>query len=286
MFNSSNCGYSLADIAAATGGNNRNGGFGNDGGAWWIIILFLFCFMGWGDEGMGGGRSSGGSTTRAAVGYGFDFQNLDNQVRGVQQGLCDGFYAMNTGMLNGFCDLTNAVNSGFHGVDNAICTLGYQTQQGFSNALMAGMQNTNAITAQLTNIAAQNASCCCETQRQIERGFCDVNYNLATQSCQTRQAICDSTRDIIDNQNAGVRSILEFLTQDKIANLQAENQALKLTASQQAQNAYLISQLGPKTPIPAYPVFPTTSFAYPTGVSFGINGNNGCGCCGSNTWVA
>lgn len=48
MFNNSN-GYSLADIAAATGGNNRNDGMW-DNGAWWIIILFLFCFNGgmWG----------------------------------------------------------------------------------------------------------------------------------------------------------------------------------------------------------------------------------------------
>lgn len=44
MFNNSN-GYSLADIAAATGGNNRNDGMW-DNGAWWIIILFLFCFNG------------------------------------------------------------------------------------------------------------------------------------------------------------------------------------------------------------------------------------------------
>ena len=49
MFNNSN-GYSLADIAAATGGNNRNDGMW-DNGAWWIIILFLFCFNGgmWGN---------------------------------------------------------------------------------------------------------------------------------------------------------------------------------------------------------------------------------------------
>ena len=60
-------------------------------------------------------------------------------------------------------------------------------------------------------------------------------------------------RDIIDANNAGVRSILEFLTQDKIATLQAENQGLRLAASQAAQNAYLVNELRP-APIPAYTV--------------------------------
>ena len=47
MFSSNN-GYSLADIAAATGRNN-DGNFGEENGAWWIIILFLFAFCGWGN---------------------------------------------------------------------------------------------------------------------------------------------------------------------------------------------------------------------------------------------
>ncbi len=274
MFNS-NSGYSLADIAAATGGNrNNNSGFGDNGSAWWIVILFLFCFMGWGDEGNGFGPRSGGgsSATRAEIGYGFDFQNLDNQVRGVQQGICDGFYAMNTGMLNGFCDTRAAIAEGFHGVDNAICNLGYQTQQGFSNLMMANMQNTNAITAQLNNMASDNAACCCETQRQIERGFCDVNYNLASQFCQTRQAIADSTRDIIENNNAGFRALHDFLVNDKISTLQAENQNLKFAASQQAQNAYLVSQLAPKLPVAAYTV--PNPFT-------GLNNN----CCNNGCWA-
>lgn len=125
MFNNSN-GYSLADIAAATGGNNRNDGMW-DNGAWWIIILFLFCFNGgmWGNgfgRGMGGQGAGSpafqGTTTREEIAYGFDMNGLQNSVRGVQQGLCDGLYAMNTGMLNGFA-----------GVNNAVCSLGYQTAQ-------------------------------------------------------------------------------------------------------------------------------------------------------------
>lgn len=100
MFNSNN-GYSLADIAAATGGNERNnGGIWNDGGAWWIIILFLFCFSGWGNGfgGFGGygansnglGSPSGqGWATRADINEGFAFQNLQSGINAIQQGICD-----------------------------------------------------------------------------------------------------------------------------------------------------------------------------------------------------
>lgn len=156
MFNNSN-GYSLADIAAATGGNNRNDGMW-DNGAWWIIILFLFCFNGgmWGNgfgRGMGGQGAGSpafqGTTTREEIAYGFDMNGLQNSVRGVQQGLCDGLYAMNTGMLNGFA-----------GVNNAVCSLGYQTAQ-LANGL------TSDIVA--NRFAAQQGVC------QVENA---INENL------------------------------------------------------------------------------------------------------------
>ena len=113
----------------------------------------------------------------------------------------------------------------------------------------------------------------CETSRcgkssgaEHVRHFADLGYAMATQACDTRRAICDSTRDIIDNNNAGIRSILDFLTQDKIATLTAENQSLKFAASQAAQNAYLVNELRP-APIPAYPV--ANPYHYTT---------FGCGC--------
>lgn len=103
-------------------------------------------------------------------------------------------------------------------------------------------------------MAADNAACCC-----------DLKYTIATQGCDTRRAIADSTRDIIDSNNAGVRSILDFLTQDKIATLTAENQSLKFAASQAAQNAFIVANQEAQTaelvrrletpcPIPAYVV--------------------------------
>ena len=230
-------GYDLSDIAAVTRNGNGDGMWGD--GAWWIILLFMFA--GWGGNGWGGGGAGG---ARDAVSYGFDMNGLENGIRGLEHGLCDGFYELNTGLLTGF-----------------------------GNTNMAAMQNTNAITSQLSNMAAQSAACCCDTQRLLERGLCEVNYNILTQSNGINTGIANAARDIIENNNNGVRSILDFLTQDKIATLTAENQALRLTASQQAQNAFLIDQLGSKAPIPAYVV------ANP----YATYGGCGCGtgtCCG------
>lgn len=218
MFNGK--GYNLSDIAAVT--RNGDGMFGGDGG-WWIILLFLFAGWGRGYGGFGGGGESAPATqadVRAAV----DQQTLLSKLDGQTYGLADATYALN-----------NSITSGFHGVDNAICTLGYQNQAG------------------LNALAHQISDCCCENGRAMERGFADIGYAMATQACDTRRAIADSTRDIIDANNAGVRSILDFITQDKIATLQADNQALRLAASQAKQNAYLINELRP-CPIPAYTV--------------------------------
>ena len=270
MFN--NTGYSLADIAAATGNNNSNGGFGWGGdGAWWIVLLFLLGLGGWGNGyGFGG---NGSSTVREEVAYGFDMNGLENSVRGIQQGLCDGFYAMNTGMLNGFSGVQSTLCQGFSGVNAGAAQNTTDIIQSINADTIANMQNTNAIKAQLVDMAAANAACCCETQRAIERGFGDIAYNMATQACDTRRAIADSTRDIIDSNNAGTRAILDFLTQDKIAALTAENQSLKFAASQATQNAYLVNELRP-CPVPAYVV----QNPYCCNTGYTTYGFGGCGC--------
>jgi hypothetical protein len=258
MFNTQG-GYNLADIAAVTGG--RDGGFGlGDGNGWWIILLFLFTMGGWGGYG-----ARGGATTREEIAYGFDINGLENGVRGVQQGLCDGFYAMNTGMLNGFGGVQNAMCQGFSGVNAGMGQNTNDIIAAINADTIAGMQNTNAINAGLTALGTQMAQCCCDNRYDMTKGFADLGYALATQACDTRRAIADSTRDIIDNNNAGVRSILDFLTQDKIAALTAENQNLKFAASQSAQNAYLVNALKEPCAVPAYIVPNPNSCGYGLG---------------------
>lgn len=266
MFNGANGCYSLADIAAATGGNRNNDGFG-DGNGWWIILLFLLAGGNWGNGFGGNGRGS----VREEISYGFDMNNIENGIRGIQQGLCDGFYAQNTNTL-----------TGFNGVQNALC-------QGFNGVNTALLQGFCGIQGQMANDALADQKCCCETQNLINSNFANLNYNLATQGCDTRRAIADSTRDIIDAQNCGTRQILDFLVQDKLSTLQTENQALKFAASQANQNVTLGAMIDASAaeilrrtapiPVPAYPApqyggWNNAGFGY----SFGWNGN-GCNAC-------
>lgn len=267
-------GLSASDVAVLSGnyGRSNDGGFGN-GGDWgaWIILFLLFGLFGgrggWGGGfgGFGGNSCGCGCATQADVREAVDQQTLISKLDQQTYGLADATYALN-----------NSIMSGFHGVDNAICTLGYQTQQGFNT------------------LSAQLADCCCKTQRAID----GVNYNLATTSCDIKHAMSNNTRDIIENQNCNTRSILDFLVNDKIATLTAENQTLKFQASQSAQNAFitanqeaqtaeLIRRLGADCPVPAYVVQPPVQVSFPTnccGQFSGYNYNNGgCGCgCGSN----
>ena len=280
MFNSTYGGYSLADIAAATGNNRNNGGFGGDGDYWWIILLFLFA--GWGGRGFGNGFMGNGNDGTVAVPYfggacatkddvraAVDQQTLISKLDQQTYGLADSTYALN-----------NAITTGFHGVDNAICTLGYQTQAGITSLASQlaecccdtraaigdvktqGVMNTNALSAQL-------AACCCD----IEKANMQNRFDAQTYNCNTLQAI-DKLGD----------RIIDHLTQDKIASLTAENQSLKFAASQAAQNTFitanqdaqtaeLIRRLSTPCPIPAY-VVPNPNCCYDN-YAFG---RSGCGC--------
>ena len=247
-------GVSLADIAAVTGNNRDNDGmWGN--GAWWIVILLIFGWGGFGNNGWGG-NGSGNGYTDSAIQRGFDNQAVVSKLDGIN---------------NGICSLGYDQLSQMNGINTNILQTGFGIQQAINADTVSGMQNTNAIQSTLTNMAAQNASCCCETQRQIERGFADTNYNIATQACQTRQAIADSTR-----------SILDYLCQDKIATLQAENNDLRRAASQDRQNALLTTAMTAQTNQIINAVNPTAIPAYvvpnPNAYAYGCGCNQSCGC--------
>lgn len=275
-------GLSVADAIALRDDNGRN----NDGmfGGGWEWMMFLFFLLAWGNNGWGGfgnnGGAAGGALTRGELCQDMNFQSLENATRGIQQGLCDGFYAMNTGMLNGFSGVQNTLCQGFNGVNTQIANSTAGIQQGMNAINIAQMQNANALQAQLSD-------CCCENRAAIAQ----VRYDMAQGNCALQNTIQNTTRDIIDNQNAGTRAILDYLCKDKIDTLQSENQALRLAASQANQNSVLkaamdantaeiIRRTGNDCPIPAYVVpNPNCCYGTPYGVlNNGYGYNNGCGC--------
>ena len=205
--------------------NSGGCGFGGDG-AWWLIVLFLFAFCGWGGNGWGNNAGNSGGVVDGYV-LTSDFANVERKIDSVNQGLCDGFYQQ--------AQLVNGTNMAM--------------ANGFAQAELSRSNQQAALMQQLTAMQMQAAECCCNTQRSIE----GVRYDMAAQACDTRNTVQNATRDIIDNANSNSRAILDFLTQSKLSDLQAENQGLKLAASQAAQNSYLVSQLRP-SPIPAYTV--------------------------------
>lgn len=216
------------------GTNNGNNGFGNGDWSAWIIIFLIFALGGWGNNNGFGGSNGSGATDNYILASDFatiqrqlsdGFGDLTAQSRYIQNGLCDGFYAMNTSLLNGFA-----------GVNNAIMTNGYETR--------------NAI----QGVSTQLADCCCKTQSAIQ----GVNYNLAQSTCALQNTMNMNTRDIVDSVNANYRALHDEIVanriEDKNAQITAQQNeinALRLAASQSAQNTYLIDQLKP-CPSPAY----------------------------------
>ena len=251
------------DIATgyAVGRDSTKGGYGNggmfgNGNDWaWIVLLLLF---GWGGRGFGGfgGGFGGGScgtpcATQADVRSAVDQQTLISKLDQQTYGLADSTYAIN-----------NAINNGFFGVQSSLC-------QGFNG------------------ISREVADCCCSTKSAIA----DVKYTIANEGCETRHALFNNTRDIIDNANANSRAILDALNANYVRTLEQENNSLRLSASQSAQNAVLMAAMdankaeilrrtGAECPTAAYIVQPPQPVTFPTNACGQFNGfgGNGCGC--------
>lgn len=241
----------------AVGRDSTNGGYGNGffGGEWaWIIILALL--FGWGNNGNGFGGGFGGGN--GFVG-GYDIGKL-----ATTNDVAVGFN--NSAVLSSLNDL----KLGQAGIQQTLC-------QGFNGVNTSILTSTNALQSQL-------ADCCCGIQRSID----GINYNMATNTCSITNAINNSARDIIDNQNANYRAIHDELVANKIeakneriAELTQQVNALNLAQSQANQNAYLtatmdantaelIRRLGRDYPTPSY-IVPNPNCCYQS--SF-----NSCGC--------
>lgn len=217
---------SPADVVALTNRNN-DGMFGGNG-AWWIIILFLFAFVGWGGNGWGGNGNSGAADNYVLAS---DFATVQRMIS----------------------DATNSLERRLDNTQNGLCDLGYTQAQLINGVQVGQMQQGYETRIAVNGVGQKLSDCCCDIKqeiagvnnglgRAIERGFCDTNYNLQAQHNATMIAI-DKVGD----------RVIDYLNSTRMQDIQAENQALRLAASQQAQNNYLVSTLRP-TPVPSYQV--------------------------------
>ena len=250
-------GYALGVDSNSGGGNG--GSWGNGGFGDWITILLLFALMGNGGFGFGGGFGGGaglqGMATRADINEGFALNNITGGIQAIQQGICDSTYALNNAITSGFGQTQMSMMQGFNGVERGFCSLGQQL-----------------------------SDCCCENRAAIAQ----VRYDMATQACDTRNLIQTTTRDLIDNQNANFRALMDYQVQREMrekdakiaelqnAALQAQQNAF-ITANQEAQTAELIRRLRTPEAVPAY-VVPNPNCCYGNPLGVGYQGQVGCGC--------
>jgi hypothetical protein len=224
------------------------------------VILLLF---GYGRNGFGGGFGGGSGVGENYV-LATDFATIERKLDGVNNGLCDGFYAQNTNMLNGFAGVQQTLCQGFSGINSSIANLGYQQAQcccdikgGIKDVAYGNERNAWTLSKQISD-------CCCELQKDNMQSRFDAQaYN-----CNTLQAI-DKVGD----------RIIDYLATEKTQALRDENFALRLAASQAKQNELLIARLGDKCPEPAYIVQPPQQVTFPTNCCGTVNyANGGCGC--------
>ena len=146
-------------------------GYGCGGGMWFMWIIVLFALMGGWGNGFGRGYGNGPGLTQVEMQQGFDTQSVLRKLDGIQNGLCDGFYAQNTTMLQGFNGVGRDLCQGFASVNASIAENRYAAQQ-----------------------------CCCETNRNIDavraenyKNTCEITNAIHAEGEATRALIQQNT---------------------------------------------------------------------------------------------
>ena len=252
-----NDGISVAEALALRDGNTNNG-FSDGNSMWWIIILVLLFTGGWNRGGFGGNGAAAAvdpccvPATSQGMTNAFNFNQLDNGIRGLERGMCDGFYTTN--------NTINSIGAALQGccceTQQTIANLGYQTQQGFNGIEKSVVQNDFHAQTGFSGLSNQLSSCCCE----LGRGQEDIKYALA-----------NSTNSIITANDKNTDRIINYLTQTEMDKLRTELQSAQFQLSQLSQTSNIVNQLMPV----AKPAYITCSpyasaFGYPTGCT---------GCC-------
>ncbi len=259
-------------------GNGGGGMFGGWDSSAWLILIVLFALGGWGGFGGYGGGAADGSilypwmNQSEVTTSGFQNLSTQNQITAVQSDLGD----IQTQLCNGFAGVNATVNGGFANAESSANARQIANMQTAFNSQVA-------ITDAITDLASQQANCCCENRLAT----CQTQNIIQNEGNQTRFADANNTRDLLQNQTANTQAILDKLCQleldsknTKIADLERQLTMANLAASQTAQNSFIQKGFSDEVdalynrlsncPVPTTPVYGRTPI-------FSCN-NNGCGC--------
>lgn len=177
--------YSLSDIAAMNGNN--------DGMAAWMNNPFIYLV--WlavlGRGGIFGNNGAGdpavqGALTRSDLFEGFNNQDVNGQLRGITNGICDGFYAINNSLKDGFYGTQGAVKDCCCNIEQAICgtnrnidNLRFDMSRGFcdvAGAIHAEGEATRAL------INANTMQALRDKLEDRDRALMAANFQLSQQA--------------------------------------------------------------------------------------------------------
>ena len=131
-------GLSAGDILALTREDNDMNQMWNNP----FIYLVWLAVLGGG--GLFGNRTAElqNAVTRSDLFEGFNNQDVNGQLRGITNGICDGFYAVNSGMKDGFYGIQGALAENRFAQQSCCC----ETNRNIDAVRYEGAQNTCAIT--------------------------------------------------------------------------------------------------------------------------------------------
>lgn len=119
-------GLTAADVLALT--NNDNDSMSELWNNPFVYLIWMSTFngrMGY----FGNDVAGNGALTRAEMYEGFANNQIENGIRGIQNGLCDGFYGQNTTMLQGFNGIERGLCQGFNYVGSQLAENRFASQQ-------------------------------------------------------------------------------------------------------------------------------------------------------------
>lgn len=144
----------IGNILGSLINRDNDCGMGGGNGAWWIIILLLFFTGGFGGFGMN--RAMAAPAAQQDVAAGFNFNQLDNGIRGLERGMCQLGYD-NLAQSNG---INQAINAQGNAILAAINQNGFQSQQ-----------------------------CCCDLKAQMAEDTCKITTAIHGEAEATRAMI-------------------------------------------------------------------------------------------------